>query len=64
MPICSHSSVDTHTDCRGYGVGITQLCVNYGLHALSGGGNAQQLYTCLANVSMAYIRVRQVCLTK
>ena len=37
MPICSHSSVDTHTDCREYGVGITQLGVNYSLHTLSGG---------------------------
>ena len=30
MPICSHSSVNTHIDCRGYGVEITQLCLNYG----------------------------------
>ena len=32
---------------------MTQLCVNYSLHTLSGGGNAQQLYTCLANVSIS-----------
>ena len=53
MPVCSHSSVDTHADCRGHNVGMT-VCVNYSLHALSGGGNVQQLYTCLTNVSMTY----------
>ena len=44
---CSHSSVDTHT-------GSVENIITVCLHALSGGGNLQQLYTW----------VRQFCLTK
>ena len=54
----------THRLFGGDDVGITQLCVNYSLHALSGGGNVQQLYTCLANVSMTYKQDNSIyCLT-
>ena len=35
---CSHSSVDTHT-------GSVENIITVCLHALSGGGNVQQLYT-------------------
>ena len=44
MPVCSDSAVDTHMHllCREY-----KLCVNYSLHAQSGGGDVQQLYTCM-----------------
>ena len=42
-PVCSHSSVDTHTGSVENMIIVCELW----LHALGGGGNVQQLYTCV-----------------
>ena len=43
MPVCSYSSVDTHTGAVENIISSNLLCVNYSLHALSGGGKALYL---------------------